>query len=138
MPRKTDSNNPQHWLEIAATEFAAVGKLAADQFAYDMCRSKLAEILEKILKAELLRCGWQLEKTHDLARLRATLHKHDQALADSLKQVCAALAEVYFVGRYPGFDLDDPDWPAFKVEFEAVGRFLATVKSRVAAQRRES
>jgi HEPN domain-containing protein len=46
-----------------------------------MCRSKLAEILEKILKAELLRLGWYLEKTHDLERLRKALRTRDLSLA---------------------------------------------------------
>jgi len=37
------------------------------------CRSKLAEVLEKVLKAELIRIGWELEKTHELDRLLDTL-----------------------------------------------------------------
>jgi hypothetical protein len=33
-----------------------------------MCRSRLAELVKKILKAGLIRIGWKLEKTHDLER----------------------------------------------------------------------
>jgi hypothetical protein len=47
----------------------ALQVLAEREISYDMCRGKLAEILEKVLKAELIRCGWFLEKTHDLERL---------------------------------------------------------------------
>jgi hypothetical protein len=34
LPRKTDSNNPTDWLDIAATELEAVRRLAADEFAF--------------------------------------------------------------------------------------------------------
>ena len=33
--------------------------------------------------------------------------------------------------RYPGFDLDDPDWPALRAQLEQVEALLATVKARV-------
>lgn len=86
-------------------ELEAIRKLSADELAFDMCHSKLAEILEKLLKAELIRSGWRLEKTHDLERLRKELRTRDQDLAESIESLCIDLAEVYFVGRHPGFDL---------------------------------
>lgn len=55
MPRKTDSNNPADWLAIAESELEAVQILARQEVCCDMCRGKLAEILEKMLKAELIR-----------------------------------------------------------------------------------
>ncbi len=49
-------------------------KMAANcEVSFLGARGKLAEILEKILKAELLRVGWTLEKTHDLERLLQSL-----------------------------------------------------------------
>ena len=96
-----------------------------------MCHSKLAEIVEKLLKAELIRAGWLLEKTHDLERLRKELRTRDKDLADSIESLCTDLAEVYFVGRYPGFDLEDPDWPDLRAKLAQVASLLATVKSRV-------
>jgi HEPN domain-containing protein len=96
-----------------------------------MCQSKLAEILEKILKAELIRQGWFLEKTHDLERLRKELLSRDTALANSLESLCTEMAEVYFTGRYPGFDVDDPDWPALRVLLDQVSLVFETVKGRV-------
>lgn len=131
MPRKTDSNNPKDWLDIAGSELEAVRKLSADEFAFDMCHSKLAEIVEKLLKAELIRGGWILEKTHDLERLGKELRTRDRELAESLRSLCTELAEVYFVGRYPGFDLEDPDWPKLREQIEAVAGLMATVKARV-------
>src|SRR5207249_5611823 len=96
-----------------------------------MCRGKLAEILEKVLKAEMIRCGWFLEKTHDLERLRKELRAWDAELANSMQPLCTSLAEVYFSGRYPGFDLEDPDWPDFRAKLEQVRRVLETVRERV-------
>ena len=69
MPRKTDSHNPGDWLWIAARDLEALEAMAAQELGYELCRSKLAEVLEKIFKAELLRQGWVLEKTHDLRKL---------------------------------------------------------------------
>lgn len=96
-----------------------------------MCQSKLAEILEKILKAELIRQGWFLEKTHDLERLRKELRSRDAALANSLESLCTEMAEVYFTGRYPGFDVDDPDWPALRELLNQVNQAFEIVKGRV-------
>lgn len=42
-----------------------------------------------------------------------------------------ALNQVYFAARYPGFDLDDPDWPALREQVEAVEYLLQLVKQRV-------
>ena len=131
MPRKTDSNNPSDWLAIAETELACVQVLAEQSIGYEVCQSKLAEVVEKALKAELIRHGWFLEKTHDLERLRKELRTRDPALADKLQPLCESLAEVYFTGRYPGFDLEDPDWPDLAAKLEEVAKLLATVRAKV-------
>jgi hypothetical protein len=55
LPRKTDSSNPSDWLFIAESELEALQHLAGQEIAYAMCQSKLAEVLEKVLKAELIR-----------------------------------------------------------------------------------
>ncbi len=51
MPRKTDSNSPADWLFIAESDVEGVRLLAEREVGYSMCRSKLAEILEKVLKS---------------------------------------------------------------------------------------
>lgn len=43
--------------------------LAEKEISHLLCQSKLAEVLEKILKAELIRLGWFLVKTHDVQEL---------------------------------------------------------------------
>ena len=96
-----------------------------------MIQGKLAEVLEKIMKAELIRDGWRLEKTHDLDRLLEVLEERDCDLASTFEPLCEVLAEAYFTNRYPGFDLDDPDWPAFRSLVEQVAAVLAMVQARV-------
>ena len=69
MSRKTDSGKPADWIEIAEADIIMVRLVAEREVSFGPCRSKLAEALEKVLKAELIRLGWPLEKTHDLQRL---------------------------------------------------------------------
>lgn len=38
---------------------------------------------------------------------------------------------MYFTNRYPGFDLDDPDWPKLRALVGGVTALLATVQARV-------
>ncbi|MBI4327264.1 MAG: HEPN domain-containing protein [Chloroflexi bacterium] len=132
MPRRTDSNNPADWLWFAASDLEALRVVCQHEVGYALCRSKLAEVLEKVLKAELIRTGWFLERTHDLQRLRDTLAARGSDLAVRVKPLCDTLAELYFTDRYPGFDLDDPDWPALRRQLEEVSSLLATVQERVA------
>lgn len=131
MPRKTDANNPADWLWIAESDLGLVRLATREEIGYQGCRSKLAEILEKILKAELLRIGWTLEKTHDLNRLVDELTRLKSDFATVATPTAQALAEVYFTDRYPGFDLDDPDWPALRLQLKEVTTLLETVKARV-------
>lgn len=46
MPRKTDSSNPTDWLYIAESDLAGLRLLVEREVAYELCRSKLAEVLE--------------------------------------------------------------------------------------------
>lgn len=138
MPRKTDSNNPADWLFIAQSELEALQVLAEREVGYLLCRSKLAEILEKVLKAELIRMGWFLEKTHDLLKLSGELHARGSDLIPVVRPLSIALAQVYFYARYPGFDLEDPNWPEFREKLEQVTNLLITVKTRVAASSKGS
>lgn len=131
MPRRTDANNPADWLWISEQELQGLRLIADREVSFHTCRSKLAEVLEKVLKAELIRIGWPLEKTHDLQRLRDALVARGSNLAISVKPLCDGLAEAYMVTRYPGFDLDDPDWPALRQQVEDVGKLLDRVKARV-------
>jgi HEPN domain-containing protein len=128
---KTDSSNPSDWLLIAAGDLEGVRQLIVSEVAYSMCISKLAEILEKVIKAELIRTGWFLVKTHDLVKLADELRDRDPQMADLFQPLCEALAERYFTDRYPGFDLEEADWPTLRRQAEETERLLAIVKSRV-------
>jgi len=138
LPRKTDSNSPGDWLAMAESDLEGVRALVDKELSYHLCRSKLAEILEKVLKAELIRLGWFLEKIHDLEKLAGYLQQYKSDLVATAKPLCVALAEVCFSDRYPGFDLDDPDWAALRLKLTAVAGLLATVNRRVAGANSDS
>ena len=133
MPRKTSSHNPADWILISASDMDLVRLAAQNEISYAAARSKLAEILEKILKAELIRIGWELEKTHDLDRLLQSLVERKSDLVPAATPLCDALVDVYFTDRYPGFDLDDPDRPKLRAQVEGVTTLLERVKSRLPA-----
>ena len=73
MPRKTSADNPADWLWIAASDLDLLQAASEREVGFVAARSKLAEALEKILKAELIRLGWALVKTHDLVFLAKEL-----------------------------------------------------------------
>ena len=131
MPRKTDSGNPADWIFIADSDLDMIRLSAQEEVAYPGCRSKLSEVIEKLLKAELIRTGWFLKKTHDLIELGEELAQRSPDLLPIAKPLCEAFAQVYFTDRYPGFDLEDPDWPAFRAHLAQVEHLLATVRARV-------
>lgn len=131
MSRKTDSNNPLDWLFIAESDLEALKLCVEKEVGYSMCRSKLAEVLEKILKAELIRIGWFLVRTHDLEVLASELRARGSDLNPDVDQLCAVLTDAYFMDRYPGFDLDDPDWPKLRDLLQRVTDVAQRVKARL-------
>ena len=132
MPRKTDSSNPADWIWISESDLAALADIASHELGYELCRGKLAEVIEKVLKAELIRQGWFLVKTHDLRVLTNELQARDAAFADEFRDLVDTYWAAYFTGRYPGFDLDDPDWPPLREHIAQVQSLLAKVKARIA------
>lgn len=134
MLRKTDSNNPADWIFFAESDLEGVCVLAEKEISHPMCQSKLAEVLEKILKAELIRLGWFLMRTHDLQELVEELRARNSDLISEFKPLCDALAESYFTDRYPGFDLDEPDWPTLQRQTKEISVVLSKVKTRIEAK----
>jgi HEPN domain-containing protein len=118
-------------LWMAEGDLAMVCASASAEISFFSCRGKLAEALEKTMKAELIRIGWVLEKTHDLDRLLEELVSRNSDLINVVEPLCDALAEAYFTNRYPGFDLEDPNWPAFRKQLDDVANLILTVKQRV-------
>ena len=131
MPRKTDAGNPADWLWLADADLDVVRLAASHQVGFSVCRSKLAEALEKVMKAELIRAGWALEKTHDLDRLLDELVTQQSDLVALAEPLCDGLADVYFTDRYPGFDLDDPDWPELARQIQKVGELADHVQAKL-------
>ena len=87
------------------------------------------------MKVELIRLGWPLERIHDLERLLDELVARQSDLVSAFEPLCDALADAYFTDRYPGFDLDDPDWPALIQQVEAATKLLATIEARIAGNK---
>ena len=131
MPRKTDSNNPADWIWICESDMEGIQALASQELGIVMCRGKLAEVIEKLLKAELIRQGWPLEKTHDLRKLESYLNARGSDLMPIVSPLVDTYAEVYAETRYPGFDLDEPDWPALRADVAKAGELLRAVKARI-------
>jgi HEPN domain-containing protein len=131
-PRKTNSNNPADWLFFAEAELDALRLLVERRMAFLMCRSKCAEALEKLVKAELIFLGWPLVKTHDVQQLVDALKDRASPNAERLQPLAEELAEYYFVGRYPGFDFDEhEDWPALAAQLQQLVEYGRDVKTEI-------
>ena len=139
MLRKTESGSPSDWLSLAAADLDAVRLLMEHKVSFRVCRSKLAECFEKLLKGDLIGRGWKLEKTHDLQRLCDALAAKDAAQARVLQTVVDELAEAYTEDRYPGFDFDDEeDWAGLgglMKEVEAYASRLQDAQIEAGAER---
>ena len=133
MPRKTDSNAPGDWLFFVESDLDLLHVGVERELSYVLCRSKLAELLEKVMKAELIRRGWILDRTHDLRKIGGYLAERNSDLMAEIRPLCDRLADAYFIDRYPGFDLDDPDWPALRAQLEGVTALAAKIRSRLPA-----
>lgn len=123
-------NIPADLIFLAWSDLAGLQSLVKEPIALAMCIRKLAEILEKVIKAELVRRGWFLIKTHDLVKLNDELRNRDAELADRIQPLTETLAEKYFTDRYPGLDLDDEDGRAPRAQTAAVAALVVEVKRR--------
>lgn len=131
MPRKTDSGNPRDWMTFVSVDLDAVKLLIEHETAFAVARVKLAEALEKALKADLIQRGWKLEKVHDLQKLCDYLAQFDTRQADSLQPLVDELAESYTISRYPGFEMDEPDWPALRKLADHVIRYASRLRMMI-------
>jgi HEPN domain-containing protein len=136
LPRKTNSNNPADWLYFAESDLNGVRLLIDSRVSELLCESKLAECLEKVMKAELIRLGWPLVKTHDLHQLAEELRIRQSDLFNDFKPLCDALALRYFTDRYPGFDLADPDWPALKQKCDSISNLAERIRVRISPSKK--
>jgi HEPN domain-containing protein len=116
---------------MATADLEMIRSAAAQEAGFTACRSKLAEVVEKTMKAELIRLGWPLERIHDLERLLDELIGRRSDLVPELEPLCGLLADAYFSDRYPGFDLDDPDWPLLNRQLETITKVLLVVQRRI-------
>ena len=64
------------------------------------------------------------------------MHERDPQTADLFQSLGEELAERYFTDRYPGFDLEDEDWPTVRRQVDELARLLETIEKRIAAHPR--
>ena len=55
----------------------------------------------------------------------------DARRADELQPLVDDLAECYTENRYPGFDVDAPQWPALRDQLRQVRRYVRTLRARL-------
>ena len=55
-------------------------------------------------------------------------------LSMEVKPLALTFAGAYLTTRYPGFDLDDPDWRALRAHVEQVALLLEQVRDQLNAQ----
>ncbi len=101
--------------------------------------------LEMIRSAAAQQAGRGLGENHEggthstgldfgAERLLDELIGRSSDLVSTLETLCDSLADAYFSERYPGFDLDDPDWPLLNLQLREVTNLLATVQGRTSGK----
>lgn len=68
---------------------------------------------------------------HDLQKLCDHLSEFDEQHTDELQSLVDALAEGYVTSRYPGFDLEDPDWGCLKELLDSVEKYFNELINRI-------
>ncbi len=131
MPRKTDASNPADWIYFCESDLPGLKVLADREMCWHMCQSKLSEVLAKALKAELIRLGWTLVKTHDLIRLAQELEKFNSDLMETIAPWCNEMVDWYFADRYPGFDTEEADWEMLRKRIDSITQLVGTIKGRI-------
>ncbi|MBN1673971.1 MAG: hypothetical protein JXR37_23175 [Kiritimatiellae bacterium] len=59
------------------------------------------------------------------------LAERDSDCVQEIQSLVEELAECYFAQRYPGFDLEDPDWDELRGRLATVQALLRKVKGRI-------
>ena len=131
MQKKTDAGDPGDWLDFVNADMAAVRLLARHRISFHVCESKLAEALEKAMKADLISRGWRLERVHDLQKLCDHLFQRDHETALRLQPLADELSGSYTESRYPGFDLDAADWKTLEKNLREVTSYVRALRKRL-------
>ncbi len=64
--------------------------------------------------------------------LSGELRSRNSELMDDIDPIAKPLAEACVSGRYPGFDLVDPDWPTLRGQLDAITALAAKIRGRLA------
>ena len=94
-----DSEYPEDWTETAEEDYRMALYLLEGGYPRGTGYN-LHQAVEKFFKAYLIRQGWRLRRTHDLADLLDDAVQYDSAL-EEYRSVCNLVTEYSTVGRYP-------------------------------------
>ena len=94
-----DSEYPEGWLETAEEDHRMALYLLEGCYPRG-AGYNLQQAIEKFFKAYLIRQGWRLQRTHDLAELLNDALQYDSTL-EEFRSVCKLVTEYSTAGRYP-------------------------------------
>lgn len=95
-----DPEEVEEWLKKAKEDWQVAGILLASSEELTLpCMFHLQQMIEKLLKAVIIKRGKCIDRTHDLGRLVQIAElQHQEALLD----LCDVLTLFAVNGRYPG------------------------------------
>ena len=94
-----DSEYPEDWTEVAEEDFEMF-RILLEAGHPSGAGYHLQQAVEKFFKAYLIRQGWRLQRTHDLAELLNDALQYDATLGE-YRAVCELVTEYDTAGRYP-------------------------------------
>lgn len=95
-----DPEEIEEWLRKAQEDWRVADLLLTSGEELTLpCMFHLQQVLEKLLKAAILKKGSRIDRTHDLSRLAQVANAQD---IDGLLDLCEALTLFAVNGRYPG------------------------------------
>ena len=101
--KRTSEKDPADWFAFAAERLRAADVLWTHDGLTAAGIELLQEAVERFLKGFLIAKGWNLVKTHDLARLLKEAKKLD-ARFSRFESLTVDLTEDFFAQHYPGLD----------------------------------
>ena len=94
-----DSEYPEDWIEVAEEDLEMSAILLESGHPRG-AGYNLQQAVEKFFKAYLIRQGWRLQRTHDLAELLDDALQYDSDL-EGFRPVCKLVTNYALAGRYP-------------------------------------
>lgn len=125
---RNDPRDPESWYDYGEQDLLRAHKRFAEGDYMD-CAHHLQQCAEKAMKGRLIRLGWPLQKTHNLAALLKELHSRGLDLG-WFSDAADVLTTEYIADRYPGFDDQPPDAAELRAFVQDTRRLFEQLSSR--------